>query len=379
MKKRRNYLLVCILFVVSLFASSCSGKDKSLDPVRIKDYQIEHETEFGGVYIQISIDDFNAVGFAYGDSVDVEFSNGYSLKDIPYFNGYYVDPGEALLISYPGYKYVKVSLNYGEDVWKLGKLDDSMTASVKLVERGKYLDIQKARDIHYYDDRENYPSDEVFANFREVTAGNISKGTFYRSASPCDNQHNRAPYVDRLIEKAEVGCILDLADDVKKIEKYISKDDFDSGYFLELYSDGKVIPLAMSMNFYSDDFTSKLADGLRRMASLKGPYLVHCTEGKDRTGFVCMILEALCGATYSEIVDDYMITYDNYYEINPEKDNEKYELIRDKNLIPMIKTMVGDDKVDITKADLSIEAFEYLLDAGMTEQEIEMLIEHLCK
>ena len=45
----------------------------------------------------------------------------------------------------------------------------------------------------------------------------------------------------------------------------------------------------------------------------------------------------------------------------------------------MIKTMVGDDKVDITKADLSIEAFEYLLDAGMTEQEIEMLIEHLCK
>ncbi len=185
--------------------------------------------------------------------------------------------------------------------------------------------------------------------------------------------------MDRLIEKAEVGCILDLADDVKKIEKYISKDDFDSGYFLELYSDGKVIPLAMSMNFYSDDFTSKLADGLRRMASLKGPYLVHCTEGKDRTGFVCMILEALCGATYSEIVDDYMITYDNYYEINPEKDNEKYELIRDKNLIPMIKTMVGDDKVDITKADLSDEAFEYLLDAGMTEQEIEMLIEHLCK
>ena len=92
-----------------------------------------------------------------------------------------------------------------------------------------------------------------------------------------------------------------------------------------------------------------------------------------------MILEALCGATYSEIVDDYMITYDNYYEINPEKDNEKYELIRDKNLIPMIKTMVGDDKVDITKADLSDEAFEYLLDAGMTEQEIEMLIEHLCK
>jgi protein tyrosine/serine phosphatase len=219
----------------------------------------------------------------------------------------------------------------------------------------------------------------VFANFREVTVGKIRKGVLYRAASPCDNQHNRAPYTDRLIKKVKVVCILDLADDTSKIEKYIAKDDFDSPYFLELYREGKVIPLSLSMNFYSTDFTDKLTNGLRHMAEMEGPYFVHCTEGKDRTGFVCMLLEALCGASYDEIVDDYMITYDNYYKINPKEDNEKYVLIRDKNLIPMIKTMVGDDSVDIKTADLSKAAYRYLLDAEMTEEEIDGLIGRLCR
>jgi protein tyrosine/serine phosphatase len=31
-------------------------------------------------------------------------------------------------------------------------------------------------------------------------------------------------------------------------------------------------------------------------------YVVHCIEGKDRTGYVCALLEGLCGATYEEIV-----------------------------------------------------------------------------
>ena len=32
------------------------------------------------------------------------------------------------------------------------------------------------------------------------------------------------------------------------------------------------------------------------MASHEGPYLIHCTEGKDRTGFVSALLECLIGA-----------------------------------------------------------------------------------
>lgn len=332
-----------------------------------------HETEFGGVYVGITIDDFNSLGFTYGDSVDVEFSTGYTLEDLPYYNGYYVDAGEPLVISYPGYDYVKVAVNYGDDMWVLAGLDEDATASIVLNEAGKYKDIEEARDIHYWDERERYDSDVIFANFRNVTTGNLYDGILYRSASPCDNQHNRASYVDTLMAEAGVNCILNLSDTEEKIQNYITKDDFNSPYFLSLYEDDDVIRLGMSMNYFSDVFTSKIVTGFTEMAHKEGPYLVHCTEGKDRTGFICMLLEALTGATYQEIVDDYMLTYDNYYKINEVNEPAKYRTIKEKNLDVMIRTVIGDDSVDIGTADLQEYAVKYLLAAGMKAEDISLL------
>ena len=73
-----------------------------------------HETKFGGVYLDITIEDFNKMGFEFGDSVDVTFSNGYKLTDIPYYNGYYTKTGEALISGYPGYPHIDVCVNNGD-------------------------------------------------------------------------------------------------------------------------------------------------------------------------------------------------------------------------------------------------------------------------
>ena len=391
MKTKLGKTILVSLASLSLFtAAGCRGQEEK-EPdqqLSVEDCAIEHEMEFGGIYIKIPIDDFNSLGFSYGDSVDVEFTNGFKLTDIPYYNGYYVDAGETLLIAYPGYDYIKAAVNYGDDLWDTGNLqaveqnslwlmskaDEHDKASVRLHEKGKYLDIQQARDIHYKDDRTLFPSDEAFANFRAVGTKNIRKNTLYRSASPCDNQHQRAPFVNDLIEEAGVQCILDLADNDTKIKKYIATDDFDSPYFLSLYENEKVIPLALNMNYMSDDFRVTLAQGFVRMSEMEGPYLVHCTEGKDRTGFVCMLMEALAGADYASIRDDYMVTYANYYEIDEQSDKPKYDVILDKNLNAMIRSIVNDDSVDIETADLSVYARKYLKDGGMSDEEIETFL-----
>ena len=377
MRRRIISLVLAVILVVSALAvlAGCGKKT-----AKVENLELEHEQEFGGVYLKMTIDDFNAKGFTYGDSVDVEFSNGYKLEDIPYYNGYYVAAGEPLLIAYPGYDYIKAAVNYGddlwdtaelqaelkaalksgkaEDLWLSAKLEEHSTGTITLREKGKYLDIQEARDM---------------------TVGNLKEKTVYRSASPCDNQHKRAPYVDALIKAAGVNCILNLADNTTKIDKYISADDFNSPYFLSLYKSGKVIPLAMAMNFSADDFKAKIVQGFTDMLDQKGPYLVHCTEGKDRTGFICMLIEALAGASYQEIADDYMITYDNYYKINKEKEKKKYEVILETNLDAMIKAVVGDDKVDIKKADLQAYAKNYLIKAGMPSGNVDQFIAMISK
>ncbi len=373
---RRIKGFICILLVLALcsgFAACAKNKAPQGSGLAAKDLGVIHEPEFGGVYITMTIDDFNALGFKYGDSVKVEFSNGYVMDDLPYYNGYYVDAGEPLLVAYPGYDYIKAALNYGDDLWDIAALSESDTAAVTLISHGTFLDVQEARDIHYFDEREKYDTDEIFANFRNVQVGNLRENVLYRSASPCDNQHNRAHFVDRLIEAAGVNCIVNLSDNESKIEGYLAAEDFNSPYFLSLYQNGKVLLLSMNMNYTSDEFKSKLASGLSQMAGMEGPYLVHCTEGKDRTGFVCILLEAFAGASYEEIVADYMLTYDNYYKITEASDPAKYSTIKEKNVDAMLKSILGDPAADLAVADLAAGAEKYLLNAGMAEADVAAL------
>jgi len=364
-------------------------------PPELVDAAIMHEFEFGGVYIDMTIDDFNALGFVCGDSVTVSFSNGYELQDLPYYNGYYTLTGSPLLVAYPGYPYIKVCINNGDDLWKIAALDESITATVRLREAGRYADIQDARDIHYRDEREEFPSDEVFANFRAVRVSGMAENVLYRSASPCDNQHKRAPYVDALCEAAGIRYILNLADTDSKIAGYIAKSDFASPYFLSLFGSGKVDPIGLNMNYGSADFRAKLTAGLAKMAGEEGPYLVHCTEGKDRTGFVCLLLEALCGASYEEIVDDYMITYDNYYQITADERllgapltvlgsyyklsepvGMRYRVIVENVLDPMVQSLAQGDP-EFRTADLAEYAKAFLREGGMSDEEIQTLIGRL--
>lgn len=359
----------------------------------IKNYEILHDEKFGGVYAKISIDDFNKKGFKYGDSVDVVFSNGKKLLDIPYYNGYYVEMDNPLVVGYPGYEYVKVGINYGADIWKEYNLTTKDKVTIKLNESKKYIKTQQARDIHYSDEQ-GKQSDVEFGNFRNVVVGNIKPNILYRSASPDDNTHNRAGVVDKLIEREKVKYIVNLSDSDDDIKNHISKEDFNSPYFLSLYNDNKVIALSMNMIFKNKDFSNNLVKGLTAIANNEGPYLVHCVEGKDRTGYVIMIIEALMGASYDEMLNDYMETYKNYYGITLESDKERYDAIKETNIDVMLKFIAGieekaksnfvlrlfkNDNNELEDIDYANKAEEYLLSIGMTKENINKLRNNLSK
>ena len=374
----KKSILLSTLLLPLAFLMGCNNQT-----ITVKDMAISHELEFGGIYIHKAIEDFNHLGFAYGDSVDITFTNGYKVKDLPYYNGYYVDAGQALLVGYPGYDYIKLTLNYGDDLWYAADFSEDTKATISLNKKEKYKGIQEASDISYYDERERYETNVEFANFRNMKVGNLAEGVLYRSASPCDNKHNRASYVDRLMEEAGVQFVLNLADTKEKIDGYIAKEDFNSPYFLSLYQkqqfflatpiNDKVEPLALNMNYMSDEFREKVASGINYMANSTGPYLVHCLEGKDRTGFVCILLESLMNATYQEIVDDYMLTYDNYYKIKV--GDPKYDIIKNRNVDSMLNFICEGN--DYRSGSTSNYAKQYLIKGGMSEEAVNALINKL--
>ena len=139
--------------------------------------------------------------------------------------------------------------------------------------------------------------------------------------------------------------------------------------------------LNLSANYPSQQFAKTLAAGLVELSQHDGPYLVNCVEGKDRTGFVCILLEALAGAAYDELQADYMASFANYYGITKESDPDKYQVISDLYLDGMLGFLAGVDEdaedVDLHSLTYSGPARRYLLGGGMTEGQADALVARL--
>lgn len=327
---------------------------------------VQQIEKYGHALTDILIEDFYQLGFKKGDMVTAIFDNGFVIE-APFLDGYYVDNGAPLVRAYPGQTNIAVCINYGKlnevvDV----KVGDKVT--IMLTGPEEYLTQYEIRKLARTDNREDYSSDEVFANFRNIILGNIAEGVLYRSSSPINNEIGRASYADKLIKKVGVNTVVNLADSDDNIKTYMEAEDFASPYYAELYKNNRVLCLNMGLAYASDEFKNNIVKGLVFMSENKGPYLFHCTEGKDRTGFFAALLEALMGASKDEIVEDYMQSYINYYGV--QKGGDQYKLIS-QDVLGMLKAIAGN--ADIDKADLSKAAADYLLSGGMTESQIEAL------
>ena len=204
--------------------------------------------------------------------------------------------------------------------------------------------------------------------------GNIAADKLYRSASPINNENNRAAVANKLVEAASVQAVFNLADTDEELAEYMAAEDFNSAYYAQLIWDGKVIALGMPVNYASDEFAAGIVAGLTFLSEHDGPYLIHCTEGKDRAGFTAALLEALMGASLDEIVADYMQSYVNYYHLDPVAEKDKYDLIANGNVMEMLRTVAGLEKgADLTGVDLSAAAESYLTSHGMTDTALAAL------
>jgi protein tyrosine/serine phosphatase len=360
--------LLSFLLCLSLLLAAVPVLAETAPTVTGKVIEIE---KYGHALLDVTIDDFTAAGFTLGDVVTV--TAGTYNGDMPYFNGYYVDKGEYMVRAYPGHTNIAVCINYGKFAETSGvKIGDE--ATITLAEKAGMLDVQEICALWYSNDRADYPDDASFANFRSVTAGGIGSGKLYRTASPIDNRACRAAYANDFIQAASVVTVLNLSDSAEDIEEMFEAEDFRSEYYRSLYEAGNVAALDLAADFYSEGFAASVAEGLGFLAQKEAPYAVHCLEGKDRAGAVAALLEALMGAELNEIMDDYMLSYYNYYGITEEKEPERYQTILDINLLPFLCHVAGvDESGELVQADLQAAATRYLLNAGMAQEDIAAL------
>ena len=226
--------------------------------------------------------------------------------------------------------------------------------------------------MKYTNGRDDYPdlTNAQFANARAVSAGNIASGKLHRSSSPFCNDINRATCVSEYLADNNVQSVLNLADTEENMQNY----DMPS-YSYSLWERGNVILCPLKADPTAEDYNNRLIEALKKLPTHPAPYLVHCMEGKDRTGYVCALLEGLCGATYEEIVADYLVTYYNYYRITPEKNPDLCNTLVSLRLNTCLMHYAGvDDEEQLPSVDYAKAFSSYLLAHGMNQQQIDDLV-----
>ena len=337
----------------------------------------------GNVKLPVRRKEMEDAGYSFGDMLNVTI-DGQTI-DMPFGSSYSdVDSGCPVLICRDDEEdVVRLTVNMGnfaaqylhgvrneeKGEWVFPKETAwPLTASISMKEKGGYYDEYLLHRLSYTNAREDYPNltDEEFGNFREVTTTGMGSGILYRCSSPISPEIGRSAYVDQALQNAGVTVVMNLTDNAQKAESY---EGFKDSY----YATTDYIPLSCGMDFTTDSFRSKLKEGLEFFAGHPGVYAVHCLEGKDRTGVVSALLECLMGADLQEVVDDYMITFYNYYGVT--RDDERYETIADSNIRKTLKNLFGVS--DLESQDLQKCAGEYLAGIGMSSEDVEALEKNL--
>lgn len=374
--ENKKFSKLTILLASSLLAfTSCKNYSKG----QLYNAGITQDAKFNSCTVNITIDEFTKLGFDLGDSCDIKFSNGYEIKDVPYYNGFYVKNSYPVIVAYPSSTNILITYN-NTGIWDVAKLSEQDTVSICLNTENKYLSTQEALGQAYSVLREQYNSDEEFSNFRSLKGGSLKENLVYRGASPVDNSRKRAKITDNLLKTYKINSIVDLADSEEDMQGYFKESNFDSEYTKTLYENNNVALLNMGSSYDSLPYKQSVVKGFMHMLETEGPYYIHCMEGKDRTGFVCMLLEALMGSSYAEMRDDYMKTYENYYKITEVRTNEKYNAIVDLYFDSFMETLSGiSDKDSLKNIDYTTYAKEYLIEGGMSGDKINDLIGLLSK
>ena len=363
-----------VLVSVLTLATSCSNEGNPVEPFDepVLKGIISTYNEYDGAMFDFTKADMDEAGFTVGDVISITFDDQTFV--VPYYDGYYTRSGEYLTVAYPSYPSICFTASLTGLPEELRGLEGH-SVTVRMKEKGGCLGVQKAMSMQYTNDRNDYPnlSDAEYANARAAEAGHIADGVLYRCSTPFTNLYNRANYVSEYLESVKVGTVLNLADTEEMMRSY----DMPS-FSRTLWDGGNVILCPLKADPTAEDYNNRLIAALKELPSRPAPYVVHCMEGKDRTGYVCALLEGLCGATYEEIVADYLVTYYNYYSVTPEKDRDACNTLVSLRLNPCLMYYAGiSDEPQLPNVDYAKAFSDYLLSHGMNQQQLDALIQAL--
>lgn len=389
--------LFLLFFVLALLPSTLFGyTDQAMAAVKpgiiTGVANLKNIDEYGGVTINVSVQDFQNAGFKYADMVNVDIA-GQKIK-MPVVSNYRcATSGEPMLIM-PGNKkrWISFQAAYSDfaNQFNIAKKSEKgqtivwhaaegvkfpLAVTVTMAEKQGYAKQYEVYNLIRTYKRDDYKdlTDAEFCNFREVKTAKMGSGKLYRSSTPINTRLQRNYYADRLAKAAKVKTFLNLCDteDAAKALPTFAKS---------YYATQKAVYLALNVDITSETFNRGMREMINAMLNRNAyPCLIHCVEGQDRTGFACALIELFMGASMEEVKADYVKTFMNYYGVK--KGTEQYNVIANNiylNLERAFKARLSHFK-GFEKANTQELAKSYIKSLGFKEADLNQLWDNLAK
>jgi protein-tyrosine phosphatase len=151
--------------------------------------------------------------------------------------------------------------------------------------------------------------------------------------------------------------------------------------FEQILTDGTATALMQEAYLAMVDLPSaRAAYGLwlRSLAGSHGPVLVHCTNGKDRTGWAVAVALLAVGVSEEDVLRDYLMTNDQLLPVL----DELFESVRDQGVDPsLLLPVMGVQEEYLVAALEQVRALggldAYLASLGVHDNERVALVERL--
>lgn len=124
-----------------------------------------------------------------------------------------------------------------------------------------------------------------------------------------------------------------------------------------------------------EELSARVVEVLRLILNNEGITMYHCAHGKDRTGVISAILYLLAGASRENIIKNYAVSYEYMRPILDPLIEKREEALKHTLRSDATNMVIFLDYID-KKYNGKIETF--LLESGMTEDEINALKAKIC-
>jgi len=297
---------------------------------------IEYD-EFGAAILSVDMRTMDSLNAPYGSDLSVEF-NGHKYTAI-FVKDYAGAPAFSVYVNFISSEKCYTLGVFNSRFTEEQKIPIGDTVKLSLIGMNEYYPRIPNYLKGYSNDRDDYSSDQAFANYRMLIGGDLAEGRVYRCSTPWGG-YGRGAISDGFLKKAGVDYLIGMDKSEEAVAEMVAKTG--DLYSSQLFLDGKVSARFLSPAVHSNP--EEIRWVIDRILESEGSIGIFCKLGKDRTGMYCTILQGVAGATLEEATDDFMLSITNYYGL--EKGTDEYNAVYEMLLFRQLYLFQHPDMID---------------------------------